>query len=121
MALGRASPGRSAILVALALHYLLLTSVLPALHMCEHHAHAEPCHDDALAVRDFHADEDHGRDDCVACQFFLLPKTVHSHAILRAPTVPLRVGTLVGTNDLPSSVHLLICVLPRGPPAQARA
>lgn len=123
MALGRACPGRSAILVALAVQYLLLTSALPALHVCERRAHAEPSHVDALAGRDHEIDdgEDHIRDECVACQFILLPKTVQSHASLRAPTVPLQVETLVARSDLPSSFHFLACVLPRGPPAQARA
>jgi len=124
MALGRARPGRSAILVALAVHYLLLTSVLPALHMCARHAHAEPCahvHDGALAVRE-HASpsEEAGHEDCVACQFTHLPKTLHTPAAFRTPTVPLRVGTVTARDDLPSSFHLLACVLPRGPPTHAR-
>ena len=128
MALGRTRPGRSAILVALAVHYLLLTSVLPALHMCELHAHAEPCapatgQADALAVRAHVSSSaaDHGHEDCVACQFTHLPKTFHAQAAVRAPMVPLRVGTLAARDDLPSSFHLLACVLPRGPPAHARA
>ena len=128
MALGRARPGQSAILVAVAVHYLLITSVLPALHVCELHAHAEPCapdtgRDDVLTVREHPSSPagDHDHEDCVACQFKQLPKTFPAQAAFRTPMVSLRDWTLVARDDLPSSFRLLACVLPRGPPAHARA
>jgi len=127
MALIRAGPGRSATLVALAVHYLLLASILPGLHICERHAHADPAvqardANGALAVREHEADaaaDDHA--NCVACQFTQLPKTFQVHAAFRSAAAPLRTATLLPRNDLPSSFQLLACVLPRGPPSQARA
>ncbi len=127
MALGRAGPGRSATLVALAVHYLLLASILPGLHICELHAHADPAApardaNGAPAVREHvsASEADHGHD-CVACQFTQLPKTFQLQAAPRSAATPVRTATLLPREDLPSSFHLLACVLPRGPPAPARA